>query len=233
LQKETSAGMYAGAVTGLCFGLFSTSLYFALTWQSFLRAMTEATYEMPLSVSPSYFVYGLYSLVILASLLDMLPGMMIGLFFVKVVNRVTNLSTYIKSVVFGVCMWLVPCLVAISVYFAYEAYLSTIVAFILLLLILIVLDSMLFAYLFKRWSKPLTVNVMRTGLPSFLTLHRLGLFGSVAIVGVMCMMLWRVFQLLPSLGSSLTSQLVFVTSIGISLFFIYALIQILGLLRRK
>jgi len=171
-------------------------------------------------------VYEMYSLVIVASLLDTLPGIFVGLLFVKIVNRLPILSTYIKAVILGVCMWL-PLFVFVFLTLAQPSVL----VFVLLVGFIFAVDSILFAYLFTQWSKPSVVKSVQAGVPSFLTLHRIGMLGSGAIVCVMCVMVWRMIELLPRLESDLSSQLIFLVSIVVMLFFSYALALMIGLLR--
>jgi len=221
----------AGAVTGLCFGFFSTLLLFHLTWQSWIQTASEVASQANGLYSAFNVQTVMYTLVALAALFDVFPGMLVGLFFVKLVNPFD--STYIKAVIFGGCLWLLPSTVAFVFLPSYPTSLSTVIVFVILLLILFVFDSILFACLFTQWSKPPVVKPVQAGLPSFLTLHRIGMLGSATIVCVMCVMVWRMIELVPSLESSSSSQLIFLVSIAVLLFFAYALVQIKRFLRNN
>jgi len=231
LHNETAAELKSGAVTGLCFGVFVTCLIFLLTWKYWVLLSSSVAPEFQGMVNASDVLRGTFSFIFLASLLDALPGMIVGLFYVKIVNRLPIRSVYFKSVLFGVCMWLVPFVITYLVFplyqYPFNAYVSTVTVFFLLLLIFYLVDSLLFAYLFNRWSKPSAVRTAGTPLPFLLTLRRMRMLGSVVIVGVMCMMVWRFIQLIPSLETDLSSQLIFLVSIGLLLFFSYALVQII------
>ncbi len=144
-------GSKAGAIAGLVLG---AAVFLVLTiglWNYSLSLITSVLSEPGLQRSQGFVTQAWFWVFAIGLMLDLVVGAILGTIagyiFTKTVGKLPVRSTYIKAVLFCFILWLIPVLlVRRSMLFGYfEVF--------LIVLVLFVLDALLFAYLFDRWTR--------------------------------------------------------------------------------
>jgi hypothetical protein len=143
MRKETSAGIIAGAVSGLPLAIaIDLSLIYVFFFFSPIRSRllsipTLANGHMLLFIA----VFGAIMYLAIACFI----GGIAGLIFVSLVSKIPIRSTYVKAMVPTIILWLILII-------PFSPHITQLT---LLLLAFFVGDSVIFGYLFNRWTKAL------------------------------------------------------------------------------
>jgi hypothetical protein len=168
------------------------------------------------------------AILFLAVLFGVVLGVMMGFLFVKTVYRWSRFSICIRSLLFGLVLWLLPFALMVRLFPIFGF--STLGLFVSGLLLIMVADSILFAYVFNWLSeapKPSAAMIAQPILRPLTFLFEprtMGAFGFTAILTVLCILAWRMVQTLPRVGTYFTAQVSVLAFALILLFFAYALV---------
>ncbi|MGA8857547.1 MAG: hypothetical protein WB643_10325 [Candidatus Bathyarchaeia archaeon] len=155
MRKETSAGIIAGLVSGLPLGAISggEAAWTAWTMEGSVRTPITNMTLTQMSYTDSL-ISALFPFVIVLSLF-VCVGILVGFIFAVAVNKLPIRSTYAKAIIISLILWLVFTIPSLpATYYApsflphFEWSWSS-----LPYLPLFVLDGLVFAFLFNRWSK--------------------------------------------------------------------------------
>jgi hypothetical protein len=168
------------------------------------------------------------AILFLAVLFAIVLGVLMGFLFVKTIYRWSRYSIRVRSLVFGLILWLVP--FALIVRLLPISGFSTLRLFIFGLLLIMAGDSVLFAYVFNWLSeapKPSAAIITRpipNSLAFLFSPRTMGTFGFIVILAVLCILAWRMVQTLPRVRSDFTAQVSVFAFAMILLLFTYALV---------
>ncbi len=151
-MKEISAGVIAGGVSGLLSpAIFFVVLFLAsgarLDFQDVLSRISgmEAVRQLGISVQMVIIIFAVGFVAV--SFVCGGLGAILGVTFVKLVNRLPVQSVYLKAFSSGIVFYLLILLLlrTVGVHIFLDIY----------VLITIFIDSLIFSFLFIRWRRPL------------------------------------------------------------------------------
>jgi len=142
MNKETWAGIKAGAITGF---LFLPVLFLISNVASGISIwdVARSLSQMPIAARLGFstediLIFALIGFVVLALLFGVL-GLILGIVFAKSERKLPTKSSYVKAVIFG-------CILFVLTFFVHWSFDRWI-------LLTILADSMIFAVLFNHWNK--------------------------------------------------------------------------------
>jgi hypothetical protein len=149
--NPASAGIRAGAIAGLPLGIGFTVFFAMLNWKALLAETTRMAVQFGYapSASDAVAVEVISFLLIVSVAASGLFGALAGRAFVGLVRHMPGHSNYIKAITFGLCLWLLPSPMFLQndprLYFVF-------------FLPLFLLEAIMFAHLFDRWTTPKLVH---------------------------------------------------------------------------
>ncbi|MGA3110232.1 MAG: hypothetical protein ABSD99_12415 [Candidatus Bathyarchaeia archaeon] len=143
MRKETSAGIKAGVVSSLPLAVSLDIFAVFIIGQALFTRFHSYTVLPNGMMLP--FVLVMIAVVYLA--IACLVGVIAGFIFVVIVNKFPVRSTYVKATVPAVILWLL--IIPFSPH---------IIPLTLAMLVFFIGDSIIFGYLFNRWTKPKSAN---------------------------------------------------------------------------
>lgn len=148
MRKETSAGVKAGAVSGVPAG-FVLAAFALVGGIGILESQFRANLILAPHIQTILLVAGVLLVVGFVAMTSFL-GAIAGFIFVKTINKLPFRSTYFKAALpWGVLLIWSTVLVPLIYHPSPNVEIRYVGSYALL-----VVDSLLFAYLFKRWANP-------------------------------------------------------------------------------
>jgi hypothetical protein len=146
MSVAAKAGVIAGIVAGVFFWLFLIVVF----WEKWNPLFSSIGSETHLPPSQIFVVEGitLGTVLLVCVVVSAVLGSILGIIYQSTAARLPVRSTYVKAVVFGYVLWLIP---SVSVLLSLLLHYTMIF---LIGLIVFELDACLFAYLADRWRKP-------------------------------------------------------------------------------
>lgn len=148
MRKETSAGLKAGAVSGATLGLIILAIESAKTIPDIESRFNTTPILHPIYDIHTVLLFAeIFTAVMLATLFSFI-GATAGFIYVKAVNKLPLRSTYVKAVL----PWAVLLILLTIANLAYHPSPTGIIRLVTVGSPLVG-EAILFAYLFKRWTK--------------------------------------------------------------------------------
>lgn len=147
MQVETSAALKAGGLSGV-----PVDAGIVLMLMLAERDVTESTFSQlvvryGLSASVFQLEASVYLVLVLLALVVFVPlGMLAGIIFLRTVNRVRNLSIYIRAPAFAFLLWIIALLLTHNTSLIYPTWYAD-------TLVLFLADSFVFAFLFNLLTR--------------------------------------------------------------------------------
>jgi len=152
MRKTTSSSVVAGMVSGLPLGL----AFAVVTLRRIIPDMRSSLSSYPILVPHMEIILVTLAILVLLMCLAMagFSGAVGGLIYILALNKIPVDSTYAKAIIPSILVWFIPPAIVVATTYSFQFFIRDLIARdSLALLIFLVLDSSIFAYLFNRWTK--------------------------------------------------------------------------------